>query len=127
MGGRAATAVTFAAVLATAVLLVAPAGASPGATKPTSASKRLNFVFILSDDERVQGNAVMHDVNRLLAKHGVTFSNFDVTTSECGPSRASILTGQYSHHTGVMDNFGPHGYPAFAGTSDLADWLHRAG
>ena len=127
MGGRAATAVTFAAVVATAVLLAAPAGASPGATKPTSASKRLNFVFILSDDERTQGNAVMHDVNRLLAKHGVTFSNFDVTTSECGPSRASILTGQYSHHTGVMDNFGPHGYPAFAGTSDLANWLHRAG
>jgi arylsulfatase A-like enzyme len=57
----------------------------------------------------------------------VTFSNFDVTTSECGPSRASILTGQYSHHNGVTDNFGPHGYPAFAGTSDIANWLHHAG
>ena len=114
--------------MATAALLAAPAGASPGAvSRHRSASQRLNFVFILSDDERTQGNAVMHDVNRLLAKHGVTFSNFDVTTSECGPSRASILTGQYSHHTGVMDNFGPHGYPAFAGTSDLANWLHRAG
>ena len=127
MGGRAARAVAFAAVVATAAWLATSAGASPGAARRRPAAQRLNFVFILSDDERVQGNAVMHDVNRLLAKHGVTFSNFDVTTSECGPSRASILTGQYSHHTGVMDNFGPHGYPAFAGTSDLANWLHRAG
>jgi N-acetylglucosamine-6-sulfatase len=127
MGGRTARSVAFAAVVATAAWLATGAGATPGGGRAGAASQRLNFVFILSDDERVQGNAVMHDVNRLLAEHGVTFSNFDVTTSECGPSRASILTGQYSHHTGVMDNFGPHGYPAFAGTSDLANWLHRAG
>ena len=93
----------------------------------SAVARRLNVVFILSDDERVQGNAVMRDVARLLAAHGVTFSNFDVTTSQCGPSRASILTGQYSHHTGVTDNFGPHGYPAFRPDSDLAIWLHHAG
>jgi N-acetylglucosamine-6-sulfatase len=127
MGGRAGRAVAFTAVVAAAASLAVSAAANPGAVTARPAAKRLNFVFILSDDERIQGNAVMHDVNRLLAKHGVTFSNFDVTTSECGPSRASILTGQYSHHTGVTDNFGPHGYPAFAGTSDLANWLHRAG
>ena len=90
-------------------------------------SGRLNFVFILSDDERVQGNAVMKNVQQMLAAHGVTFTNFNVTTSECGPSRASILSGQYSHHTGVKDNFGPHGYPAFDSSSDLATWLHQDG
>ena len=52
---------------------------------------RLNVVVILSDDERVDGNAVMTNVQRLLAEHGVTFTNFHVTTSECGPSRACIL------------------------------------
>ena len=88
---------------------------------------RLNVVFIVSDDERVGGNTVMQDVQRLVARHGVTFTNFHVTTSECGPSRASILLGQYSHHTGVTDNFGPHSYPAFEGGSDLAVWLHRNG
>jgi N-acetylglucosamine-6-sulfatase len=87
----------------------------------------MNVVFILSDDERVDGNTVMHDVQRLLARHGVTFDQMRVTTSECGPSRASILTGQYSHHTGVLDNFGPNSYPAFNESSDLAVWLHRAG
>ena len=43
----------------------------------------------------------------------MTFTDAHVTTSLCGPSRASILTGQYAHHTGVLDNFGPHSFPAF--------------
>ena len=93
----------------------------------SSAAARLNVVFIVSDDERVNGNAVMKDVQRLIAKHGVTFTNFHVTTSECGPSRASILTGLYGHHSGVTDNFGPHSYPAFHTNSNIAVWLHRAG
>src|SRR5947209_2271875 len=53
-----------------------------------------------------------------------------VTTSMCAPSRASILTGLYAHHTGVTDNFGPHSYPAFRSqdeSNDLAVWMHQAG
>jgi arylsulfatase A-like enzyme len=96
-------------------------------TAQASAPARMNVVFIVSDDERVDGNAVMADVQRLLARHGVTFTNMRVTTSECGPSRASILTGEYSHHTGVLDNFGPHSYPAFDESATLPVWLHRAG
>jgi N-acetylglucosamine-6-sulfatase len=88
---------------------------------------RLNVVVILSDDERADGTSVMPNVRRLLADHGITFTDYHVTTSECGPSRASILTGQYSHHTGVLGNFGPHSYPAFDDRSDLAVWLHAAG
>ena len=111
------------------VLIVALAAAAGLAARTQAATggHRLNVVFIVSDDERVDGNAVMRDVQRLLARHGVTFDNFRVTTSECGPSRASILAGQYSHHTGVTDNFGPHGYPAFDAEGDLPVWLHHAG
>jgi len=105
------------------------------AAKPVARSKdvsdqRLNVVLILSDDERSDGTAVMRNVRNLLADHGVTFTDMHVTTSMCGPSRASILTGQYSHHTGVTDNFGPHSYPAFkAGeeSNDLGVWMHKAG
>ena len=93
----------------------------------TGARRRLNVVVILSDDERVDGTSVMHDVQRLLAAHGVTFTNYHVTTSECGPSRASILQGEYSHHTGVIDNFGLHSFPAFDANSTIATWLHHAG
>ena len=48
----------------------------------------------------------------------------------CAPSRASILTGLYAHHTGVTDNFGPHSYPAFRAadeSNDLPVWMHAAG
>jgi len=87
----------------------------------------MNVVVILSDDERVGGTGVMKDVQHLLARHGVTFTDYHVTTPECGPSRASILQGQYSHHTGVVDNFGMHSFPAFDAGSTLAVWLHDKG
>jgi N-acetylglucosamine-6-sulfatase len=90
--------------------------------------QRLNVVLILGDDERFDGTTVMKNVKSLLVEHGVNFTNAHVTTSMCGPSRASILTGQYSHHTGVYDNFGPHSFPAFTEASnDLGVWMHRAG
>jgi arylsulfatase A-like enzyme len=120
----------IAALAAFAVLLLATTGGvGRAAAKRTQAAepRRLNIVFILSDDERTDGLAVMPNVRNLLAKHGITFTNYNVTTSECGPSRASILTGQYSSHTGVWDNFGPHGYPAFHNSSTVATWLHDAG
>jgi len=70
----------------------------------------------------------MQNVERDLVAHGVTFTNAFVTTSFCCPSRASILTGLYSRHTGVYADSGPHGgAPAFKDTSTLATWLHGAG
>jgi arylsulfatase A-like enzyme len=69
----------------------------------------------------------MRHVQRLLATHGVIFVNAFATTSECCPSRTSILTGQYSHHTGVVQNFGLRSYPQFDERSNLAVWLHDAG
>jgi N-acetylglucosamine-6-sulfatase len=121
------------AALASATLaaLVGASGSAaqvePHRTAHVVSHARLNVVVILSDDERVDGGTVMKNVRHLLAGHGVTFANYHVTTSECGPSRASILTGQYSHHTGVLDNFGPHSYPAFDQSSNLAVWLHESG
>lgn len=114
------------------VLLCVAAAASAAGAQPTrgtrpQATPRLNVVVILSDDERVDGTSVMTNVRRLLAAHGVTFTDYHVTTSECAPSRATILSGQYSHHTGVVTNFGPHSFPAFNESSDLATWLHGAG
>ena len=115
------------AISATKTHVGAQASKAAQVSRTTRQGRRLNVVFIVSDDERVQGNAVMHDVQRLVARTGSPSRNFHVTTSECGPSRASILLGEYSHHTGVTDNFGPHSYPAFNGRSDLAVWLRRSG
>jgi len=117
-------------VVAVAALAAASAHGAPShraVPRRAGGSRRLNVVVVLSDDERFDGTSVMQDVRRLLVRHGVTFSNYHVTTSECGPSRASILTGEYAHHTGVVDNFGLHSFPAFDARSTLAVWLHDAG
>ncbi len=87
-----------------------------------------NVVLIVTDDQRWNTLWAMPEVNRDLVAHGVTFTNAFVTTSLCCPSRASILTGQYSRHTGVYKDAGLHGgAPAFTDTSTLATWLHGAG
>lgn len=99
---------------------------STGATS-SAATPRLNVVVIVSDDERLDADRRMPNVQRLLAREGVRFDRYYTTTSECCPSRASILTGQYPHHTGVVANFGRHGYPSFDDRSTLATWLHDAG
>lgn len=74
------------------------------------AQKRPNILIILSDDHAYQaigayGNKMMQTpaIDRL-AKEGVLFKKAYVTNSICGPSRAVILTGKYSHKNGFKDN-----------------------
>lgn len=73
-------------------------------------SKPMNVVYILSDDHRYDVMSflghpwVETPAMDALAKEGVYFENAMVTTSLCSPSRASVLTGQYMHNHGVVDN-----------------------
>ncbi len=104
-------------------------GASMRAAR-SDRSSRPNIVVILTDDQRWDQLAGMPNVRSLLVGRGMTFTNAFVTTSLCCPSRASILTGQYAHHTGVLDGSAtgrPGGAPAFDDTSTLATWLHDGG
>ena len=84
-------------VVAALCLALGIARDSSGAT-PSTTTPRLNVVVIVSDDERLDANRRMRNVQRLLAREGVRFDRYYTTTSECCPSRASILTGQYPHH-----------------------------
>jgi arylsulfatase A-like enzyme len=77
----------------------------------TTEDARPNIVFILSDDHRYDFMGFTGRVPYLetpamdkMAKEGTHVQNAFVTTSLCSPSRASILTGQFSHHHGVVDN-----------------------
>jgi arylsulfatase A-like enzyme len=71
-----------------------------------------NILFILSDDHAYQAvgaygskfNKTPH-IDRL-AREGMLFRNCWVTNSLCGPSRAAILTGKYSHRNGFYSNSG---------------------
>ena len=76
--------------------------------------KPRNVIFILSDDHRFDFMGFTGKVPWLktpnmdrLAKEGAYFRNTFVTTSLCSPSRASILTGLYSHTHTVVDNQAP--------------------
>ncbi len=72
--------------------------------------KPRNVVFILSDDHRYDAMSFMGHpfietpVLDKMAKSGAHLKNAFVTTSLCSPSRASILTGLYTHKHGVVDN-----------------------
>ncbi|GJM31582.1 MAG: acetylglucosamine-6-sulfatase [Saprospiraceae bacterium] len=70
-----------------------------------------NIIFILSDDHRYDFMGFMGKVPFLetpnmdrMAAEGAHIQNAFVSTSLCSPSRASILTGQYAHHHGIIDN-----------------------
>ncbi len=72
--------------------------------------KRPNMVIIVSDDHAYQAIgaygsklAMTPNIDRL-AKEGAVFKSAYVTNSICGPSRAVILTGKYSHKNGFKDN-----------------------
>ena len=75
-------------------------------------SQPLNVIFILTDDQRFDEMGFMNpiidtpNIDRL-AREGVHFKNAFVTTALCSPSRATILTGQYMHNHGVVDNNAP--------------------
>jgi arylsulfatase A-like enzyme len=101
---------TSRALLGLTLLLV---GLSAGCTPENSkASQPMNVIFILTDDQRYDELGFMNPVLDTpnmdqLAAQGVHFKNAFVTTSLCSPSRASILTGQYMHNHGVVDNNAP--------------------
>lgn len=72
--------------------------------------KQPNIVIIVSDDHAFQaisayGNKQVSTPNiDRIANEGVLFNKGYVTNSICGPSRAVILTGKYSHKNGFKDN-----------------------
>jgi len=72
--------------------------------------KQPNILFIMSDDHTSQAwgiyGGILKDYVKTpnierLANAGVVLNNAFCTNSICTPSRASILTGQYSHRNGV--------------------------
>ncbi len=87
-----------------------PEPEEPRAPRDTSA-RPPNLVLILTDDQRHDafgaGGSAFLETPRLdsLAEQGVLFEQAVVPTALCCPSRASLLTGQYPHRTGVYNNW----------------------
>ncbi|HKK12926.1 MAG TPA: sulfatase [Flavobacteriaceae bacterium] len=85
----------------------------------TNEYTRPNILFIMSDDHTSQAWGIyggilkdyVHNTNiKRLASEGMVLNNAFCTNSICTPSRATILTGQYSNRNGVYtlsDALGP--------------------
>ena len=91
-------------------LLVSLATSKPeGAVAAPPEEARPNIIFVLTDDQRYDELGVLNPILETpnmdrIAREGTLFANAFVTTALCSPSRASILTGQYMHNHGVVDN-----------------------
>jgi N-acetylglucosamine-6-sulfatase len=103
-----------------AVLTLACTGSSNAGT----GARPPNVVVILVDDLRwddlgIEGHPFVETPHiDQLARDGVRFRNAFATTPLCSPSRAAILTGQYVHTNGIVDNTArdsaSHRLPTFA-------------
>ena len=92
--------VVVAAVMATASVPSAGAGQGPRGGRP-------NILYIMTDDHAAHAiGAYGSRINQTpnldrLAREGALLTSVFATNSICTPSRAAILTGQYSHLNGV--------------------------
>ena len=137
---RNATILSTAVVAALATSLTGPN--APSTAQPVPASP--NVVLIVVDDMRWDEMTVptalgetlpasyLPTIRRELIAKGFAATNAFVPNSLCCPSRASILTGNYSHTTGVWNNqnvLGRGGFASFRPLegSTLATWFHAAG
>ena len=96
-----------------ALVLAACLGLRTAAAAPT---QRPNILFLFCDDHAYQAISAYQAVSAYhlklnstpnidrLAREGMRFDNCFVTNSICGPSRAVIQTGKYSHLNGFYCN-----------------------
>lgn len=102
--------------------------AAPGA------ANRPNILLLLTDQQRwdsIAGRTQCRtpNINRL-AREGMKFERPYTAAAVCCPSRASLLTGQYSYHSGVFNQI--NGASAvrrapFAGVASYAQRIKEAG
>lgn len=114
------------AVLATATGLIV--GDVASAPRQASAADRPSVVLIVTDDQRWDSLWAMPIVGRELVERGVTFVNAFASNPLCCPSRSSILTGLYSHSTGMWRNNPPYGgWSSFDDSVTIATRLDALG
>ncbi|MCR9243914.1 MAG: arylsulfatase [bacterium] len=104
--------------------------------EPARSASRPNIVLIMADDMGYSdigcyGSEIATPTLDRLAANGVRFTQF-YNTSRCCPTRASLLTGLYSHQAGIGLMASDRGYDAYRGDLNrrcvtLAEALRPAG
>ena len=117
-----------AAVLAASAIGCGGEDPNPAVAPDPEFGSQPNIVFVLTDDQDYASynRRTMPNTVRLLGRPGTTFTNHYDATPLCCPSRAAMLTGQYGHNNGVLNN-----KPGYGNLDDpdnvLGVWLQRAG
>ncbi len=117
--------------------------ASPAGARTTSNTKdgKPNILVVMTDDQSAEdldasgfdaatGRAIdaMPNTAALLTAKGARFDNAIDSFPLCCPSRATFITGQYSHNHGVGGNFFPYGWYGMTDRANiLPKWLQSAG
>jgi len=94
-------------------------------------TRRPNILFLFSDDHAFQAISAYGEGRKLIetpnidriAREGMRFDRCIVPNSICGPSRATVLTGKYSHLNGFYNNTNSR----FDGSQTTFPKLLRAG
>lgn len=120
------------------------ATACGGVESSSEGQSKPNIILINLDDadlDLIGATAVatyFPNIDRHLQQAGMRLDNMHVVDPLCGPSRASLLRGQYPHNTGIELNYqntessGPTGsWAEFLdrghADEDLGVWMQRAG
>ena len=121
-----------------ALTVLASLAAQPAAARTVANTHdgKPNILVVMTDDQALNdiyatttnGVKAMPNLQSLIAANGVTFNNAVDSFPLCCPSRATFLTGEYSHNHGVGGNFWPYGWYGMSGRNNtLPVWLHSAG
>lgn len=105
--------------LLVALIFFALVNAAGLAKETSAANDRPNIVVIMVDDMGFSdigcyGSEIATPHIDALAKGGLTFSQF-YNTGRCCPTRASLLTGLYSHQAGIGHMTADQGLPGYQG------------
>src|SRR3954465_7177386 len=110
----------------------ASSGGAPAQTDTNAASTsgslldRPDIILILSDDQTMESVQKMPYLRSQVPPQGgwYSFDHAFINTAVCCPSRATILTGLWSHHHGVE---GTGGAPPYDDSDTIASRLHAIG
>jgi N-acetylglucosamine-6-sulfatase len=72
----------------------------------TAQSSKPNILLIMTDDQPYYSIGTMESFQNRVVANGVRFTNGYVATPVCGPARGSVLTGKWSHNTGLESTTG---------------------